>query len=104
MSIQKDIKSGFTLAEVLITLIIVGVIAAMTIPALINATNKQVYVAGVKKANSTLSQALIQMAKNNDSSPGDYTFLNDTDFIDEFAKVVSVIKNVITVRAVLSQP
>jgi len=29
----KIFKSGFTLAEVLITLVIVGIIAAMTIPA-----------------------------------------------------------------------
>ena len=48
---------AFTLAEVLITLVIIGVIAAMTIPTLINKTNKQEYVSRLKKAYSTLSQA-----------------------------------------------
>ena len=49
--------NAFTLAEVLITLVIVGVIAAMTIPTLINKTNKQEYVSRLKKTYSTLSQA-----------------------------------------------
>ena len=48
---------AFTLAEVLITLVIVGVIAAMTIPTLMNNTNKQEYVSRLKKTYSTLSQA-----------------------------------------------
>ena len=50
-------KSAFTLAEVLITLVIIGVIGAMTIPTLMNNTNKQEYVSKLKKAYSTLSQA-----------------------------------------------
>ena len=50
------VKSAFTLAEVLITLVIIGVIAAMTIPTLINKTNKQEYVSKLKKAYSTLAQ------------------------------------------------
>jgi len=88
----KIFKSGFTLAEVLITIVIIGVIAAMTIPTLINNTKKQEFVAGLKKANSTLQQALLNMSRNNDATAGDYSFLNDKDFIDEFAKVVSVTK------------
>ena len=48
---------GFTLAEVLITLVIIGVIAAMTIPTLINKTNNQEYVSRLKKTYSTLAQA-----------------------------------------------
>ena len=50
-------SEGFTLAEVLITLVIIGVIGAMTIPTLMNNTNKQEYVSKLKKAYSTLSQA-----------------------------------------------
>jgi len=55
--INSNFKYGFTLAEVLITLIIIGVIAAFTIPTLINNTKKQEYVAGLKKAYSLLSNA-----------------------------------------------
>ena len=55
--LTSKIKYGFTLAEVLITLVIVGVIAALTIPSVINNTKKQEFVAGVKKAYSSLAQA-----------------------------------------------
>lgn len=50
-------KTAFTLAEVLITLAIIGVVAAITIPSLNNNINKQDTVTKVKKAYSTLSQA-----------------------------------------------
>ena len=51
-------KFGFTLAEVLITLVIIGVIAAMTIPTLMNNTNQQEFRVGMKKAISALNQAM----------------------------------------------
>ena len=49
---------GFTLAEVLITLGIIGVVAAMTMPTLINQTNGAQYKAAYKKALSAISQAI----------------------------------------------
>lgn len=99
----KNLKytNGFTLAEVLITLVIIGIIAAMTIPTLMKNTQKQEFVTGLKKANSTLQQAMINMARNNDSSPGDYSFLNVTNFMDEMAKVTNVIKRCNTTAACL---
>lgn len=51
-------KSGFTLAEVLITLGIIGVVAAMTIPTLLSQTNDAEYKTGLKTALSTLNQAI----------------------------------------------
>ena len=51
-------KSGFTLAEVLITLVIIGVIAAMTVPTLMNNTNSQEFRSALKKAVSALNQAV----------------------------------------------
>ena len=51
-------KSGFTLAEVLITLVIIGVIAAMTIPTLLSNTNKQETKTALKKAMSIINQAI----------------------------------------------
>lgn len=53
-------KIGFTLAEVLITLVIIGVIAAITVPSLLQTTEDQEYVSGVKKAYSVLSQAYMR--------------------------------------------
>ncbi len=52
-------KFGFTLAEVLITLGIIGVVAAMTMPTLMNSTNGAQYRTAYKKALSVLSQAVV---------------------------------------------
>ena len=50
-------RFGFTLAEVLITLGIIGVVAAMTIPTLIANTNSAKFRSQFKKSISTLNQA-----------------------------------------------
>ncbi len=50
-------KAAFTLAEVLITLGIIGVVAAMTLSSLINNVKNKGYVEGLKKAYSILQSA-----------------------------------------------
>ena len=50
-------RVAFTLAEVLITLGIIGVVAAMTIPNLVNTYKEKVRVSKVKKAYSVLANA-----------------------------------------------
>ena len=57
---KNDLKEkfAFTLAEVLITLGIIGIVSAMTIPTLINNYQKKVTVTRLQKAFSTLSQAV----------------------------------------------
>ena len=50
------LKKAFTLAEVLITLVIIGVIAAFTIPTVVSNYRKQEYVSRLKKTYSALSQ------------------------------------------------
>ena len=54
----KTQRKAFTLAEVLITLGIIGVVAAMTIPTLMQKTNDKELVAGTLKMGTTLSNAL----------------------------------------------
>lgn len=61
-------KFGFTLAEVLITLGIIGVVAAMTLPALIQKQNEKATVTALKKFYSSISQAYL-FAKNENGSP-----------------------------------
>ena len=56
---EKARKSAFTLAEVLITLGIIGVVAAMTMPTLINSTQGAQYKTAYKKALSVMSQAVV---------------------------------------------
>ena len=52
----KQFKNGFTLAEVLITLVIVGVVAALTIPNIVYNSKKQEYSSRLKKFYSTMRQ------------------------------------------------
>ena len=49
-------KNGFTLAEVLITLAIIGVVATMTLPALMTNTAEQQAKSGLKKGINTLTE------------------------------------------------
>ena len=51
--------NGFTLAEVLITLGIIGVVAAMTLPTLITNYQKRATVAKLKRAYSVIKQAYL---------------------------------------------
>ena len=51
-------KFAFTLAEVLITLGIIGVVAVITLPAVINNSRNKQLEAGLKRAYSVTSQAL----------------------------------------------
>lgn len=54
----SNMRGAFTLAEVLITLGIIGVVAAMTMPTLMNSTQGAQYKAAYKKALSAISQAV----------------------------------------------
>lgn len=56
----KAIKPGFTLAEILITLGIIGVVAALTLPMLIAQYNKIVLSNQLKKAYAEVSQIIKQ--------------------------------------------
>lgn len=51
-------KKAFTLAEVLITLVIIGVVAAITVPTIQSNANQQAHKAQFKKAVSTINGAL----------------------------------------------
>lgn len=57
-------KRAFTLSEVLITLGIIGIIAAMTLPALINKAEKMILKNQFKKAYSNFYNAVIQAQTN----------------------------------------
>ena len=69
---MKKSSLGFTLAEVLITLAIIGVVAAMTIPTLVNKYQDRVNETRYKKAVSMLSQA-VQLSMAQADSPGNMT-------------------------------
>ena len=58
-------SKGFTLAEVLITLGIIGVVAALTMPALIANSRKNEYSSRLKKFYSMMEQAIIMSELDN---------------------------------------
>ena len=51
-------KKAFTLAEVLITIAIIGIVAALTIPSVIANAQQQEFKTGLKKAVSVLNEAI----------------------------------------------
>ena len=92
-------NKAFTLAEVLITLVIIGIIAALTIPTLVNNYQKTQYVTQLKKAYSEVTQALKLMA-NDYGCPGDLKCTglfapgtSSQSFGDAFVKYFKVVKN-----------
>lgn len=72
-------RFGFTLAEVLITLGIIGVVAAMTIPTLMNSTGQAEFKTGYKKIISTLNQAITMNVALNSSDFSNLTAADSTN-------------------------
>ena len=64
-------KRGFTLAEVLITLAIIGVVAAIAIPSVISNTQQQEFKTGLRKAVSVLNSAITMNMAIDGESPYD---------------------------------
>ena len=68
---MKRFKRGFTLAEVLITLAIIGVVAAISIPSVISNTQQQEFKTGLRKAVSVLNSAITMNIAIDGESPYD---------------------------------
>lgn len=72
-------KYAFTLAEVLITLVIIGVVAAMTLPSLIQKNQDKKLISRTKKVYSDVNNALL-LAQRDLGTIGDNSILfNTTD-------------------------
>ena len=83
-------KCAFTLAEVLITLGIIGVVAAITIPSLVTNYQKHVVETKLAKFNSTMNQAMrLSMADNRDPDSWlernhNYTYPETVEFMNTY--------------------
>lgn len=80
---------GFTLAEVLITLGIIGVVAALTIPTLIASHRNKVLEVQFKKQYSIIQQALLNMQEKEGLIPNYSNFPNH-EFVNTFKNYYSV--------------
>jgi prepilin-type N-terminal cleavage/methylation domain-containing protein len=77
-------KNGFTLAEVLITLSIIGVIAALTMPTLVVKYQKLQTVTQLKKVYSVLNQAMRLSEVDNGDYAGWDTTLSAKDYNEKY--------------------
>src|SRR5574344_915991 len=101
VKLSKDKQLGkflaFTLAEVLITLGIIGVVAALTIPTLMQKTEERETVSKLKKVYSTLQNAYSR-AINDEGELSDWGTITDTAagsdlVLQKFVPYLNVLKN-----------
>ena len=85
---DKSRRVAFTLAEVLITLGIIGVVAALTIPSLIAKYQDKVLIQQTKKAFSAFQNGLA-LASQDNGTPGD----NSLTFPKDESSYFTVVKN-----------
>ena len=74
-------KLGFTLSEVLLTLSIIGVVSAMTVPSLVTSIEERELQAQAKKAYNTLQSAVSMKYALTRQTPAD---VQGTDLIESF--------------------
>lgn len=83
---RKNESSAFTLAEVLITLAIIGVVAAITLPSLIQKHQEKELATRTKKLYSDIGNALMLAQKDFDAVGDNSLLFNTTDSSYEVAK------------------
>ena len=85
---------GFTLAEVLITLAIIGIVAALTIPSVISNYQQQEFKTGLKKAVSVLNEAIqINIAQDGETP---YENSNLFNYLQRHTSVLNKLENYYT--------
>ncbi|MBR6162965.1 type II secretion system protein [bacterium] len=84
---SERVANAFTLAEVLITLVIIGVIAAITVPTLIQQHRNEVFATALKKNYSIISQAIQRSQLDNGPvDTWDFASANNNESQKEFIK------------------
>lgn len=87
-------RKAFTLAEVLITLGIIGVVTAMTMPSLINNYQQKQYEVKYAKAKNIMTNAInLMMAQNNVVDIADLPIVSCADDACRNAELAKVFKN-----------
>lgn len=89
-------KKAFTLAEVLLVLAVIGVVAALTIPTLIQKVNNDQYISRLKKTYSLLSQATNMLYTENNGLDNLAVWSPDnqnSNIMNTFSTKLNVIKS-----------
>ncbi|MDO5437361.1 MAG: type II secretion system protein [bacterium] len=95
--INLKIKSAFTLAEVLITLAIIGVVAAVSIPSVISNSQQQEFKTGLRKAVSVLNSAITMNMALDGETPYD-----NGNLFGFFMKHMSIIRSTSDLRTIFT--
>lgn len=89
---KKNSLAAFTLAEVLVTLGIIGVVSAMTVPTLMQNYQRQSYVTQLHKVYNELTQAFLQFKNDRNaiwlSEAGHVRHQDMMPFMKQYFKVV----------------
>ena len=84
---QAKTKSAFTLAEVLITLGVIGIVAAMTMPTLL----KNIAERSNSEAQANLAQKITKSMNLMRADGGlERTYASTDEFVDEFSKYIKI--------------
>lgn len=93
---MKNIKA-FTLSEVMLVLSVIGVIAALTIPGIVQNVSKSQSVAQLRKIYSTLSQSYTMVITEDGdilaAMAGDGFTATDISFMNSFTRNMNILKN-----------
>lgn len=93
-------NKGFTLAEVLITLGIIGIVAAMTLPTIVSNINNKAIETQNKKAQTILANGIkMLMVKDGVTSINDLNLVNcqtEQCFSEQMHKVFNIVSNINT--------
>ncbi len=89
LTLKDNFKTAFTLAEILITLAIIGIVAALTIPSMINKYQKRIYITGLQKNYAVLTAAFkAAQIENGDVINWDWSNTeNIADILSKYLKV-----------------
>lgn len=83
-----SLAPAFTLAEVLVTLGIIGVISAMTLPTLVKNHQRQVYVTQLRKVVNEITQAVETAVVDHNAVSFREAHISDTNFLRNYFKTV----------------
>ncbi len=86
---MRRLVPAFTLAEAIIVIAIIGVVAAITLPTLISDFSNKIYDAREKNISSKVSQAVLTMKAMSDLGT---IYESTDDFVDELEKHLKIIK------------
>ncbi len=85
----KGKNAAFTLAEAIIVIAIIGVVAVITLPTLISDFSNKIYDAREKNISNKVSQAVLTMKAMSDLGT---IYESTDDFVDELEKHLKIIK------------